>query len=205
MGEYVFELKALQYHFGIQPCRYPAQAEWGLSPIGDCAQQPFSLSLTGAGAMATLGSLFEKHGLSRCLPLFEAKEIDLEAFASMLGDGDYHDVGVTDHADIGALKAIALGLRAEAGAAEATGAPAAACVSSGALTAAAAPRGARADCRHLDVFSVDNASTRDVDDALSFDFTAGSPRVRVGIHIADVASRLPCSSPLFKWAKVRKI
>ena len=43
-----------------------------------------------------------------------------------------------------------------------------------------------------------------MDDALSveFDFGGRAGRARVGIHIADVASRVPCASPLFAWAKV---
>ena len=57
------------------------------------------------------------------------------------------------------------------------------------------------DCTALNVFSIDNASTRDIDDALSFEFDG--PKARIGIHVADVASRVPVSSPLFQWALQR--
>jgi exoribonuclease R len=62
----------------------------------------------------------------------------------------------------------------------------------------------RGDYRHLAdfTFSVDNVDTRDVDDALSVEFMEGG-NVRLGIHIADVASRVPVNSSLFLWAKER--
>jgi hypothetical protein len=83
----------------------------------------------------------------------------------------------------------------------------------------------RIDCTHLSVLSIDNASTRDIDDALSFEFADPDPaealralsldgaagarppapagRCRIGIHVADVACRVPAHSPLFEWARVR--
>ncbi|KAJ1630729.1 hypothetical protein T492DRAFT_839785 [Pavlovales sp. CCMP2436] len=61
---------------------------------------------------------------------------------------------------------------------------------------------ARLDRTDLHVFSVDNESTRDIDDALSFEFD-GAAGCTIGIHVADVASRIPCTSPLFAWARAR--
>lgn len=78
----------------------------------------------------------------------------------------------------------------------------------------------RVDCTHLGpvTFSVDNSGTRDIDDALSFVFDAPHDTVSpdavssidmstvsctIGIHIADVACRIACDSPLFQWAKER--
>lgn len=51
--------------------------------------------------------------------------------------------------------------------------------------------------RLVRVFSVDNAGTRDIDDALSFDGKV------LGIHVADVARRISPNSPLFEWARNR--
>lgn len=61
----------------------------------------------------------------------------------------------------------------------------------------------RSDYRHLAefTFSIDNEETKDVDDALSVEFM--DDKVRLGIHISDVASRIPIASPLFEWAKNR--
>ena len=55
------------------------------------------------------------------------------------------------------------------------------------------------------MLSIDNASTRDIDDALSFEFVQGDdmPTCRIGIHVADVAARVPTISPLFEWARLR--
>ena len=63
----------------------------------------------------------------------------------------------------------------------------------------------RLDCTALDTVSIDNASTKDIDDALSFAFTGDGFELpcSLGIHVADVASRLPCASPLFLWARER--
>jgi exoribonuclease R len=63
----------------------------------------------------------------------------------------------------------------------------------------------RQDCTHLRVISIDNASTRDIDDALSFEFEGAGDMAtcRIGIHVADVAARVPTNSPLFEWARVR--
>ena len=66
---------------------------------------------------------------------------------------------------------------------------------------ALAEPGDRVDCRHLHCVSIDNASTRDVDDALSLHEEHG--RTILGIHIADVACRIPASSPLDVWALQR--
>ncbi|EOD05524.1 hypothetical protein EMIHUDRAFT_121479, partial [Emiliania huxleyi CCMP1516] len=82
----------------------------------------------------------------------------------------------------------------------------------------------RRDCSHLHVVSVDNASTRDIDDALSIEASADGgvartwrlspepslnlPRsfpagVELGIHVADVAAHISPASPLFRWALER--
>ena len=65
----------------------------------------------------------------------------------------------------------------------------------------------RLDCTHLHCMSVDNASTRDIDDAISIEVgDASSPQtvqdgcVTLGIHIADVAAHIVCGSTLFDWA-----
>lgn len=58
--------------------------------------------------------------------------------------------------------------------------------------------GGRVDKQYLEVFSVDNESTRDIDDALSFEFDDNG--CTIGIHISDVASRIPVDSSLFAWA-----
>jgi len=60
-------------------------------------------------------------------------------------------------------------------------------------------------CTHLQVFSIDNASTRDIDDALSFEFSGPGDMAtcRIGIHVADVAALVPTNSPLFEWARAR--
>ena len=59
----------------------------------------------------------------------------------------------------------------------------------------------RLDCLSLDTVSIDNASTLDIDDALSFALAGCGGTI--GIHVADVASRMACDSPLFRWAKER--
>ena len=57
----------------------------------------------------------------------------------------------------------------------------------------------RRACEHLSVFSVDNEGTRDIDDALSFEWdeTPGASACTIGVHVADVASRVSCDPPLF--------
>ena len=52
----------------------------------------------------------------------------------------------------------------------------------------------RLDCTALDTFSVDNVGTKDIDDALSIEWHGGGFELpcTCGIHVADVASRLPC-------------
>jgi len=66
---------------------------------------------------------------------------------------------------------------------------------------------ARLDCTALATVSIDNASTKDIDDALSFGFAVGGDGsgklATIGIHVADVASRMACDSPLFRWANER--
>jgi len=53
----------------------------------------------------------------------------------------------------------------------------------------------REDLTHLAPFTVDSPRTRDLDDALSFEVIEGG-RYRIGIHIADVTSRVPMGSLL---------
>ena len=60
----------------------------------------------------------------------------------------------------------------------------------------------REDLTHLEVFTVDSPQTLDIDDALSME-SLPSGRVRVGIHITDVASRVPISSCLDREAASR--
>lgn len=57
----------------------------------------------------------------------------------------------------------------------------------------------REDLTDLEVFTVDSPQTRDVDDALSIEFL-GDGKLRVGIHITDVASSVPRDSFLDKEA-----
>lgn len=57
----------------------------------------------------------------------------------------------------------------------------------------------REDLKDLHVFTVDSPRTRDVDDALSMEFLPNG-RVCIGIHITDVASRVPADSLLDKEA-----
>ena len=77
----------------------------------------------------------------------------------------------------------------------------------------------RLNCTALHVFSVDNPGTRDIDDALSLTPASAAPAELIdalggagalapgslilGIHVSDVASRLPPASPLFAWAAAR--
>ena len=48
----------------------------------------------------------------------------------------------------------------------------------------------RRDLTHLNVFSIDDAETLDVDDALSLEFL-GDNRYRLGVHIAAPAAAIP--------------
>lgn len=59
----------------------------------------------------------------------------------------------------------------------------------------------REDLRHLPVFTVDGASTRDFDDALSLELIDDS--IHVGIHIADVASSIVLDSSIDREAALR--
>ena len=53
----------------------------------------------------------------------------------------------------------------------------------------------RVDLRGIDTFTVDNAETRDMDDAISVE-VSGDGSCRVGIHITDVAAFVPRNSAL---------
>ncbi len=60
----------------------------------------------------------------------------------------------------------------------------------------------RKDLRHLDVFTIDGADTRDFDDALHLErLDDGS--LRIGIHITDVSSFILPRDPLFAEAQER--
>eukprot|EP00978_Attheya_sp_CCMP212_P005098 scaffold11260_cov37-Attheya_sp.AAC.1 len=56
------------------------------------------------------------------------------------------------------------------------------------------------DCTSLKVFSVDDISTLDVDDALSLQ-TISSSNFTLGIHVANVARKISTTSELFQWAQ----
>lgn len=60
----------------------------------------------------------------------------------------------------------------------------------------------RRDLRHLHLTSVDDEETEDIDDAISLE-TLADGRVRVGMHIADVAAFIPPDSPLDRLGKRR--
>jgi ribonuclease R len=65
---------------------------------------------------------------------------------------------------------------------------------------------ARADLRELPTFTVDPATARDFDDAISaqaLDSDPAHPTVRVWVHIADVAAHVPLGSPLDLEARRR--
>lgn len=53
----------------------------------------------------------------------------------------------------------------------------------------------RLDLRHLESFTVDNASTRDMDDAISIELLEDGSS-RVGVHITDIAEHIPRNSPM---------
>jgi len=61
---------------------------------------------------------------------------------------------------------------------------------------------ARADATASRLVSIDNAGTRDIDDAVSFD-VVDADTIRLGIHVADVASRIGVGTALFEWARQR--
>lgn len=65
----------------------------------------------------------------------------------------------------------------------------------------ASQRGARIDLTALDCFTIDDISTRDMDDAISLEQTQGG--YRVGIHISDVASVVEPDSILDLAARCR--
>jgi exoribonuclease-2 len=60
----------------------------------------------------------------------------------------------------------------------------------------------REDLTHLECFTIDHETTRDMDDALSLEAT-GDGGYRLGIHISDVASAIPLDSPLDLAARAR--
>ncbi len=60
----------------------------------------------------------------------------------------------------------------------------------------------RLDLTELDIFSIDDPDTLDIDDALSIEKLSEN-RLRLGIHIAAPASRLPVGSPLETEARHR--
>jgi ribonuclease R len=70
-----------------------------------------------------------------------------------------------------------------------------------AATAAEARSGPRRDLTDLPTFTVDPATARDFDDAVSAQ--REDDRVRLWIHIADVAAHVPAGSPLDREAKRR--
>ena len=59
----------------------------------------------------------------------------------------------------------------------------------------------REDLRHLPAITIDGPDTQDYDDALSFEM--GENELKIGIHIADVASIIPKDSPIDKAAENR--
>ncbi len=60
----------------------------------------------------------------------------------------------------------------------------------------------RRDLRHLDVFTIDGADTRDFDDALHLERLEDGT-LRIGIHITDVSSFISPRDPLFAEAQER--
>jgi ribonuclease R len=62
--------------------------------------------------------------------------------------------------------------------------------------------GARRDLRGLPTFTIDPASARDFDDAISAE-SLGAEETRVWVHIADVAAHVPEGSPLDREARRR--
>lgn len=60
----------------------------------------------------------------------------------------------------------------------------------------------RIDLTHLNIFSIDDADTLDVDDALSLEFLPNR-QYRLGVHIAAPASVIPFDSPLETEARHR--
>jgi ribonuclease R len=62
--------------------------------------------------------------------------------------------------------------------------------------------GERRDLRELPTFTIDPASARDFDDAISAE-SIGVEQVRIWVHIADVAAHVPAGSPLDEEARRR--
>jgi len=205
VGEYTHELKAYQCHFNVLPCKYPTKQEWALNSVGPLA--PEGGASGGSGGSSTgveaVSKALHASGLGQYAPLFATELMDVESLAA-LGQSDAAELGVQTQ-DLPALGALVK--QARSGSLSQ--------VAPGTSLSSSSPEepSSREDCRALAplVFSVDGASTRDVDDALSFEFdrkntddgTTTTSTVRLGVHIADVASRVPCSSPLFAWARAR--
>lgn len=61
--------------------------------------------------------------------------------------------------------------------------------------------GDRIDLRHLETFTVDDSSTRDMDDALSLERVDGG--LELGVHISDVAAAIPVASVLDRESRER--
>ena len=59
----------------------------------------------------------------------------------------------------------------------------------------------RRDCTHLNIFSIDDADTLDIDDAFSWE--TYSDHYILGIHISDVTAALPADSLLYSEARKR--
>jgi len=67
----------------------------------------------------------------------------------------------------------------------------------------AGERAGRRDLRELPTFTIDPASARDYDDAISAELLDPDGRVRVWVHIADVAAHVPEGSPIDREARAR--
>ncbi|HTU77706.1 MAG TPA: RNB domain-containing ribonuclease [Solirubrobacteraceae bacterium] len=63
--------------------------------------------------------------------------------------------------------------------------------------------GQRRDLRELPTFTIDPASARDFDDAISAEVSGPDAAVRVWVHIADVAAHVPEGSPVDREARTR--
>jgi exoribonuclease-2 len=64
----------------------------------------------------------------------------------------------------------------------------------------------RLDLSALESYTIDDAETKDMDDALSFEPHSSDPHnstYRIGVHITDVASLIPIGSPLDREAQAR--
>lgn len=200
VGDYAVERKALQLHFSILPCKYPTPATWELST----GAERFSLPEMGA----PLATFLKSRGLGAYVDAFEEEAMDVETFLALETDQDFFDCSVKPGPDLIAMRTLCADIMLRMQGASS---------SSSSVQPPVQPVAEsmdRVDCTHLAsvTLSVDNKYTRDIDDALSFEFeyenckvegSSTSRLVRVGVHIADVASAIPCSSPLFRWAQDR--